>query len=288
MTPEPYDFRKPTPLPAGARTLLTAWLPKACQAACRQMASALPFPVEMEPAGLDVVAAGPWHERLPESGLRFRAGLSDAPDVSLFVLPRPLVLALLASLLGEPIDPGHPDRELTALEDDVSDFVAREYFLGPLQQAWQLSPKLRLEAPGRLAPQAALPYLPTTLLLVAGFRVRGPFGELPWWWALPRSGWLDALGGGGAPARSQALPSREEREAFARTLPLRLTVNLGGAKMSLVHLAGLQVGDTLLLEQPIDQPLSASLGGQVKFLVWPGAVGARQAVAIHSHVEPKP
>jgi flagellar motor switch protein FliM len=283
MTPALYDFRKPAPLPPAVRGLATTWLPKVCQVACRQVTAAMPFPVEMEPAGLEVLTAGQLLEQLPETSLRFRAAVSGAADASWLVLPRPVVLALLSGLLGETFDPAQPDRELTPLEEDVSDFVAREYFLGPLQEPWPHSPKLRLDAPARLVGPASAPYLPGTLLLVAGFRMRGPFGEQPWWWALPRAGWIESLGGS-AQAPKPAPPTREEREQFARGLPLRLTVHLGTARMSLVHLAGLEVGDVLLLEQPIDQPLSASLGDQVKFLVWPGAVGARQAVAIHSHL----
>jgi flagellar motor switch protein FliM len=285
MNPEPHDFRKPAPLSAGVRNQLNDWLPKVCKTACRQLTAAQSSPVEMEPTGLEVVSASQLVEQFPEASVRFRAGIAGAADVSLLVLPRPVVLGLLAGLLGETFDPEQPDRELTPLERDVCDFVAREYFLGPLQQAWPLSRKLLLETP-TLQDATATPYLPTTLLLVAGFRVRGPFGELPWWWALPRAGWIDSLGGGAhAPP---AAPTREDRESFVQRLQLRMTVNLGAARMSLIHLAGLEVGDMMLLEQPVDQPLSASLGGRVKFLVWPGAVGARQAVAIHSHVEPKP
>jgi flagellar motor switch protein FliM len=71
-------------------------------------------------------------------------------------------------------------------------------------------------------------------------------------------------------------------------LPVQLTVHLGSTKVSLLHLAALQVGDVLLLDQAIDQPLSAALGKKVKFLVWPGARGSRQAIAIHAPVESSP
>src|SRR5687768_11693303 len=112
MHPEPFDFRKPAPLPAAVGAPLADWLAKVCQTACKQWASLFSFAVEMEPAGLEVTAAARALEGVPESAPRFRAALSGTAEASLLVLPRPLLLALLGGLLGEAFDPAQPDREL--------------------------------------------------------------------------------------------------------------------------------------------------------------------------------
>lgn len=278
MSAERYDFRKPAPLPAALRNPLVDWLPRACQAACRQLAASLPFAVEMEPAGVEVVAAGQVLDSVAETAVRVRANLRGTADGSLLLLPRPVVLGLYSGLMGEPAS---DDRELTPVEEEVSDFLAGQFFLDPLQQSWPLNPKLILDAPTRLASRGS-PYAPETLIVVLRFVIKGPFGQHTWLWTLPRSGWLDTVAGGQASAPTV---SREERETLVRGLPVQLTVRLGATRLSLLQVAGLQIGDVLLLEQPVAEPLSASLGGQVKFLVWPGAVGTRQAVAIQSPVE---
>lgn len=282
MTPQPHDFRKPPPLPASARAQLTRWTPRIAQAVAKQLKSQVSFDVEIESAGLEVLTADELLTPLPETTMRFRAGVADTADVSLLLLPRAAVLAVIGSILGDAGEDATADRELTGIEAEIAEFVARECFSEPIQRSWTGSPPLALE-PATTPARAAYP--PGTLLIVAPFRIRGPFGDLPWWWALPRGAWIDRLAGAANLTAPVTVPSAAERERAVCDLPLRLTVELGAASLSLIHLAGLAEGDVLLLEQPVDEPLTASFGTQGKYRVWPGAVGTRQAVSIHSPIE---
>lgn len=281
MNPQSHDFRKPL-LPTALRNLLAGWGPKVCSQACRLWGAQLPFTVQMESCEGQVMPAARALDNLPDTALRFRVLVESGPDVSLLAASRPMLLAILAGVFGSPIDPENLDQELTPVEEDVVEFVAEQYFLGPLQRAWPRDEKLRLEPPRRLSPTAELPFARSARLLVTQYKVKAPFGEFDWWWMVPHDGaLLSSLGGGPAPVPS----SHEERESTIKELPVRMTVQLGSAPLSLLHLACLQEGDLLLLDQPIDQPLPALLGGQVKFLVWPGARGGRQAVRIHGTCE---
>jgi flagellar motor switch protein FliM len=262
----------------------------------------LPFAVEMESRGVGVMSAASVLADLPETTLRFRVPQVGTTEVSFLTIPRPLLLVVLGGLLGEPLPekqadvavPPELNRELTPVEDSIVDLVVEQFFLDPLQQTWPFLSKLRLDRPQRAPIRSSPPYSPDTLLLVVRFVVRGPFGEIDWTWMLPKSKWLESLE---IPGRARTTrntepalppPSREERESMVCELPVQLTVHLGSTKVSLLHLAALQVGDVLLLDQAIDQPLSAALGKKVKFLVWPGARGSRQAIAIHAPVESSP
>jgi flagellar motor switch protein FliM len=235
----------------------------------------------MEPCGIEVLPASRVFERIPETAIHFRTPLESSSELTLLVASRPLLVAVLGGLLGSPPESAADlDLELTPVEEEMAEFVVEHFFLAPLQQVWPLAEKLSLSAPRRQAPAADPPYLPTALLVVVQFRAKGEFGEFDWWWILPRNGWLATLIG-----NSTVTPGREAREAAVRELPVRLTVQLGSARLSLLHLAALQVGDLLILDQPINQALPALLGGHKKFLVWPGACGARQAISIHAPVE---
>jgi flagellar motor switch protein FliM len=286
MTAQRHDFRKPPPLPQALRTALGSWLPKVCQSVKRQFTSQLPFTVEVEAGDLTVLSAGQLHEDVPETALRFVAGLSGTSDVSMLIVPRPVLLAMLCGMLGETFDPDNPDREFTPIEENITDFLAREFFLDSLQQSWLITPKLRFDLPNRQPPRALPPYALSTQLLQVTLRLRGPFGELALWWVLPRIGWVESIVG--TTTTKAIVPTRAEREDGVRALPIQMTVNLGHTELSLIHLASLEIGDVLLLDQLVDQPMTASIGGQIKFLVWPGAVGSRQAVAIHSPYESEP
>jgi flagellar motor switch protein FliM len=279
--PSPHDFRKP-PLPPALRGLLALWGPQTAAQTARLWAGQLPFQAEVEFLGGELAVAREALSTLPEATLFFAAALGGGPEASVLAVARPLAQAVLAGVLGSPVEAENLDQELTPVEEEMAEFVAEQFFLGPLQRTWPLAEKLRLGAPRRGPTASEAPFAPTALVLAVRFRVKAPFGEFDWCWLAPRdAGLLASLQGG---ASSQA-PAADEREALVRDLPVRLTVRLGTAALSLLNLAGLREGDLLLLDQPIDRPLPALLGGQVKFLVWPGARGARQAVSIRTTVE---
>ncbi len=282
MTPEPFDFYRPARLPAAVRASLAGWLAQAATRMSRSWSAQLPFAAEVLPGTVDVLSARALAEQLPETAVRFLSARSGSADLSLLAVSRPLLVAILGGVLGEPLEANGLDRPLTAIEACLADVLAAGWFLQPLAQAWSLPQKLQLEQPRSEAGSTGLPWEPAAPLLVARFHVRAPLGEWDWWWALPRAGWFDSLVGSELLAPS---PSREERRALVWDLPLELTVQLGNTALPLLHLAALKVGDVLLLDQPITRPLPVCVGGQVKFLVWPGARGTRQAVAIHGPVE---
>ncbi|MBY0228233.1 MAG: FliM/FliN family flagellar motor switch protein [Gemmataceae bacterium] len=284
MTLPRFDFRNPAPLPAALGAALQGWSKQACHRLERAWAD-MPFAPRLESSSPEILWAASVADSLPENSLRFRAARAGSSDDSLLVVPRPLLVALVGGLLGEPLEAAGLDRPLTLIEDDVADLIAKQRFLEPLQQAWPLPEKLLLEPPRRESPQAGPAFTPRASLLVLRFKVRSALGEWDWWWMLPRAGWLDSCAEREAPPPP---PSRAERIALLKELPLKVTVHLGTVGLPLLHLAALQAGDVLLLDQPIDRPLPASVAGQVKLLVWPGASGNRQAVAVDSLVESKP
>lgn len=277
MSPQPHDFRQPTPLPAAARADLARWHPAAALALDKQSAEQLPFALQTAAGGLDLRRAADALAGRGEADLVYEVPRADPGAASWLVLPRPAMLAIVGGLIGEPVAEGELARALTPVEDSLADYAAAALFLEPLSRTWPLGGPLALAAPARHPADGPGPAGGD--YLVVSFRTAGPFGEAPWRWAVPR----DWLAGGEA---ASAAPTRGEREAAVRELPLRLSVSLGSARVSLLRLARLARGDVLLLEQPVSEPLTASLSGQAKFLVWPGAVGARQAVAIHSPVGP--
>jgi flagellar motor switch protein FliM len=164
-------------------------------------------------------------------------------------------------------------------------YLADTLLLGLLRESWPAGESAALEVGAREAEfRNTRLFPPAESVFVFTFRVTGPFGEGEWHWLLPRGDWVIRLLDQRQPARPGAvLPdSRAQLTRLAEQFPVRLSVRLGQAEVSLQQLSRLQAGDLILLDQRVGEPLRASLAGAVKFHVWPGAVGSRQAVAIHS------
>ena len=104
---------------------------------------------------------------------------------------------------------------------------------------------------------------------------------------MPKSDWLEKLAAP-VPARvqSQSLNARRQIEALVGEMSVDLAVVLGTADLTLFDLARLRTGDLVMLNQKVDDPLEATVGGTKKFQVWPGARGSRQAVQVYAAEAP--
>ena len=113
MKIEPYDFRKPGRKTGAGEQRLDRWLRDFCTLAADQWARHLAFRTEVTLQGLEVVRSDTALDRLPHPAVAYRVAAGDAATPTLFVLPRPLALTLIAGLLGEASPALSDDRELT-------------------------------------------------------------------------------------------------------------------------------------------------------------------------------
>ncbi len=284
MTDAPFDFRSPHA--AEAVTIISDWLGRACKSAAKQWPKQWSMPVEVSLAGIRTLLPSDLLKSIPETSLGCGIEIWEAPKSgsAFLTFERPLLLTLLAGQLGEPLTALPDDRELTALEQSMID-VLIEQILSPIRGAWigENQPKLAIAATG--IPHATCKLPMGVPAVVATISIKAPFGEgsirlvLPTvGWSLPKTRSADH----GLPA---AFP-RAQVEAIMREFGLDFSVMLGRARLTLKELANLKPGDVLVLEQRINEPLRASVGGKERFQVWPGAFGQNQAVRIHAASQP--
>ena len=106
---------------------------------------------------------------------------------------------------------------------------------------------------------------------------------------LPAEGLIDLLEPPDLPPPEIKDEDTELIEALVKEMPTTMLVTLGKVDLTLTDFARLAEGDLLVLDQRVGEPLTARVAGEEKFLVWPGAVGRRQAVKVHSGpVKPTP
>lgn len=292
MRAEPYDFRNAARLGAELDRRLAGWLRAAAGLSAKRWGTLLSFAAEMHAEAHQVAAPGAALAALPEDAVCLRIAwhwqpvAGAASDLTtLAVVARPLTLALLAGLTGEKVEGPVEDRALTALEESLCGYLVEALLIGLLRESWPGGQPLRLDVGAREAEyHNSRVFPPGEPVLVFSFRVTGPFGEGQWWWVVPRGDWFNQLltqPQAARPATGHPDPWAQ-LAGLAERFPVRLSVRLGNAEVSLHQLSRLRAGDLVVLDQRVHEPLKASVDGAEKFRVWPGAVGERQAVEIHS------
>jgi flagellar motor switch protein FliM len=280
-----HDFARPGKLAGELEQLLTTWLKAATALASRSWVKALVFEATLAPGAPESARPGDALARLPDPALAYRILL--APDaLTLLVFPRPVVLAMVAGLQGDAGDTSAADQELTTVEESLWQFFLQEHLLPGLQGAWpgagDITPRLQQREPN---PQWTRIFADAGNVVVCPLVLRGPFGEQTCYLLLPFRGMVGLLGEtsrqpGAAPAISG--PASPLVEALVRELPVEIAVSLGTAEISLQQLARLGVGDMLVLDQRVSEPLTAAVGGGKKLRGWAGRVGAWKAFQIVS------
>ncbi len=279
----PFDVRKPPPN-ALDRTL-TAWLNEATRRAAKLWPQLLAFPAELRFLEIESFTASVALANIKTDDICILLR-NTSPDPSerssLLTLPRPLILALLAGLMGENISAMPEDRELSGVESGTSQYVVSELFVAPIVECWPRLGELHWEAEKPSIAMNSWRLPPLEPVVVASFIVATSFGEFPVSLRVPRTASIEALAA--VPVKSEQgfnPATRAQIEHLVREMAVDFSVQLGQADMNMLDLAQLRAGDMILLEQKVNEPLLADVAGLPKFHVWPGALGARHAVQIH-------
>lgn len=286
--PQPYNFARPGRLPSDLEQRLRAWLKAVFALAASDWAKRLPFPVTLTAHELFGVPAADAMEMVPENAFGNRL-TEPRLGVSLLAVPRPLLLALVAGLLGDAAGALPPDRDLTPVEESLWDFFVRNFWCPVLGQTWPASEMLA-PAPEKAEtnPRYARIFPRGESVVVCVIALQGPFGEHDWYWLLSQralAAQLTPAVPAPTPATAPSRPARERLEGLVRDLTLEVGVSLGSVEVPLSQISRLRVGDVVVLDQRCGEPLTVSVEGKKKFLAWPGRAGNRQALMIQGLLE---
>jgi len=285
---QPYNFARPGRLPSDLEQRLRTWFKAAFALAARDWAKRLPFPLTVQVRELSALPAADALEKIPDNA--FGGRLSEPRlGVSLLALPRPLLLALIAGLLGDAASALPADRDLTPVEEALWEYFVRTLWFPVLQQTWPggeaFAPALEHQETN---PRFARVFPPGEAVVACVLGFQGPFGEHEWYWLLSQralSAQLAPTAAGPAATPVAARPARERLEVLVRDLTLEFSVSLGAVELPLAQISQLRVGDGVVLDQRCGEPLTTAVDGEKKFLGWPGRVGNRQAVMIQALLE---
>ena len=79
---------------------------------------------------------------------------------------------------------------------------------------------------------------------------------------------------------------RKQIDRVVNETAIPLIAELGTASLSIGDVLGLNIGDTIVLDQEHDQPMSVKLRGQHKLTARPGNIGRRYGLVVEDVVKP--
>jgi flagellar motor switch protein FliM len=279
MTTGAFDFRKPPP--GELERQVAKWLSLAIRQAVGVWARLIPYSTELKTGSVVGLSAAQGLAGFTDDAIGFPITTNESDDNTLLLaMQRPLLLGLLAGLLGETPTALPNDRPLTDVEASLIGYLLRELFLNPLEKGWPAAdaPTFTAGYPG--TPRGVWRVPGGESIQSATMLISTPFGEHPVLLLLPRVGRWERMAV--VDQRSKPIPPapREQLEALVREMAVDLAVVLGTADLSMYDLGQLRAGDVVVLRQKVNQPLDGLICGARKFRVWPGVVGTRAAVLI--------
>jgi flagellar motor switch protein FliM len=283
MSAPVHDFTRPAPLTADWQQRLGGWFRAALALAAKVSAKEMAFPPEGKFRAADVVRPGEALRELPEGTTGYAIALGGDRLRTLLVLARPALLALVGGLLGEAAAELPADRELTAVDDSLADYLLQRLLLPAFRQIWPGAEALAWGVPAKEPyPQASRMFVGDEPAVRFAFALAGPFGDAEFTWLMPRKALLAAAGG---TDDAPAAPPPVRVDAIVDALPVELVVQLGTVELRLSELAGLLAGDVVVLNQRVTDPLAAVLGDKKKLFGWAGRTGSWQVFQLASRAD---
>lgn len=287
MTVTPYDFRRPTPLAPKVRVPLMDWLTRTGARLTEQWARlSITAQLTLDSVSTEVAASAlsTWSDK----SVAYPVTQDPERGHSLIAIPNPLMQELIARVLGDQTPAVSAERALSPAEQSVAEFLGDSLVQG-LTESWQGESPVHVQRQAAEADIRRTRLLrPSEIIVVARTRVTTASGVSHWDWLMSLD-FLAGLYGLEAPGSTQGTPeSRRARlEQHIREMSVELSVRLGRVQLNGPQLSALRVGDVVVLDQRVDQPLPAMVQGEAKFLGWAGRTGQRQAIEIHAAIGPR-
>jgi flagellar motor switch protein FliM len=175
------------------------------------------------------------------------------------------------------------DGELTAFERDLSALFI-EQLAKSIGEGWMGAEDLAVKpSPLEKDPRKLRLFREKDLITKTSLEIELKHSSVKIDWLLPKqqtSALLETVIDQRA-APEAATPSPE----LIGRMPVELVAILGHAKVPVTQLADLEPGQLIMLDQRIDEPVSAFVNDTKYFECWPGQVGKNQALKIDRRLE---
>lgn len=280
-TPRSYDFRRSGFIDPALARVLRSWVARAAQLFLKRWEELSPTPVRTRAEAPLTQTFGTLIESLDGFATGGTLTIGSERLVAVVTVHQPGLLALISQILCDPLDRMPEARELTVIEMELASLLFQGV-AASLSEAWPQKELLPVQA-GAVdsQPQRLRTYTADEFMISAPLVLESSAGPVVLDCAFPRNGLARLLAplAGGQPANNAASPPVQPLETVL-DIPVNVSVTLGTASLGMSELCALNVGDVIVLDQPISAPLLATIDGDRICAGWAGRIGPNQALKI--------
>lgn len=277
------DFRKPGRVPDDIGQMLTQWQRDSREAVELRFGRFVPCELRVEVPSPEPITGSDLRV-LADEAIVYRVDIVDYACPTLFLLDKQLAMAMAGEMLGVTGQETPENRSLTEIETTCLDFLMEE-LRSSIEGSQKLTPARRMKIVGQTLLKELHSEFPANATNSSvGYRLNLANGGGLIRWILPQAVTLDMAAVLPKTIQSNSR-SREAIERLVLSAPCEISVRLGESRVQLAKLGALAPGDIIILDQKIDEPLQAWVGGHRMFSGWPARNAKQQVFQIDQPLE---
>jgi flagellar motor switch protein FliM len=279
------DFSAPRRLTGSATRAITAWQSTACSLLKENWQGLLGSGVDLHPDRIDSCVAGKAIRALPDPGYAARLAVGPQGFTAFAVFSCRLVQVLVADMLGTLGTEWPQDRPLSSTELSMLELLFGEVARS-VGHGWPEVTPLECQLESVIfRPLRSRVFNPDETLVRTLVTVQTPLGDEQVVLLFPEAGLVSIGIRGQLEVESSIQTPAPQLRQLAERIPVTLVVELGNATLSLADMNRLSVGDVLVLDQPVNNPMMAMVEGRLQWLGQPCRLGQRQGFRILASTE---
>ena len=276
-----FDFSMPCRLDVAIENRMLDWQRTACKLLPDKWSNFFKFAAPWTPLKLETISTASYE--LPANIQAYSVGFEGHMQRTLLGFPPALSLGLVEGVLGGTPTEMPDSRLLTQIEFSLLEVVL-QILLEAVNEAAVSCGLPTCELQGRESTPHLIRLFPgDEELVMLTVRIEMPFGEQELFWI-----WPEPLAHELFPAdlgQATTTVVKDELQQLAKRIPLDLSIRLGEVEIDVADLAGIRVGDVIVLDQRVSEPLKCFLCEQLFLEAWPGQQNARRAIQVHRVVD---
>jgi flagellar motor switch protein FliM len=275
-----FDFSKPSGLTGSAADLLAHWLESCCSQLREAWSELSTAERKFQARFSESISFQKLREKLEPTSFAYQVSIGPTNMPGLLIMSRPLAVTYAAEMLGEHCDALMEDRDESPVEHSMIQYFFERLAL-LFGSAWPQKEPIRSSLGNKIpTPHRSRAFAPDKTMLVYRIIGEADFGEHEFFWVSPQDQLERMLSSADPTPLPTARKNKPRIEAIARSIPLQMTVVLGSAEIPVADLPGIAIGDLILLDRRIEEPIEIVVDQNVKFSGWPGRRGNRHAIQI--------
>ena len=276
-----FDFRKQSRLSTAKKENCRVWFDSFVQDFVEKWNQLTSIETKIQFAEQTTVEFDTARDSLRGPSIAKEFTLGPSAIGSILVLDRSIALAMIFGLLGDQMESVPDDRQFSEIELSVGDLLFQK-LIDSIGESWPQRDRLpcSLSTSLEMSPHKSRMWGPRQKVFVCSFalQIGETQGQLQW--ILPLAELEELLQVLDIPHVELSKEAQKQMQQNVGHLPVDISVELGSTNVSVAKLAVLAVGDIVVLQQRISDPLPLLVDNKPKFNGWLGRSGNRQAFKI--------